>query len=357
MSATSKRLVSLALAAAAVVLLAGSLVVRARVRPAGTPPEAPAATVPVSTPAELGRLEVPCWSCRDASEWPVRSRVDLDLVAPLGEGSGNAAAFLRDFAKASGRRRAELERARAEMIDGPFDLGKVLPPEHPLLLEAEPWMDQATMRFYPALLALDGWSTEIPDLVFALDLAKSWVARGRATAGEAALADYRRVVRLGRLLRQEDVTVISDLVGLACLRLGLEAIYVEQRELRRFDGALVAAIALGELAPQRLLTSERMTRVDVSPFLSPDLRRLDLPAERLVPIVEMAEKDPDRRFRAEATLDLGIVAHLAAGGVRERALQVLEQLRTSGDEHIALLAEWSLTHPPGEEALRGLAAE
>lgn len=352
----SKRTLSVVLAAAVLVVLAGSVAVRARARLAGTASEAPAATVPAPSAVDLGRLEIPCWSCRDAKDWPVRSRVDLDQIAPLGNGAGNAAIFFRDFAKTSGRRQAELEKARATMLDGPEEGWKIFPPDHPLLVEAEPWTEQATMRFYPALLALDGWNTEIPDLIFALDLAKSWVARGRTKDGEAALEDYRRAVRLGRLLRQEDTTILGDLVGLACLRFGLEAIYDEQRERGDLAGALAAAVALGELAPQRLLTSERITRIDVSAFLSKDQKRLDLPATRLDTIVAMAESDPDRRFRGEATLDLGIVVHLGTVEARERATRVLEKLRADNDERIASLAAWSLAHPPTEEVLRDLSA-
>jgi len=346
MSNRPQRIVPVALAATLLVALAGSVIVRARARSAGAAPEAPSARIPVPAPLDLARLEIPCWSCREAQTWPVRSRVDLDLVAPLGDGSGNAALFFRDFAKASGRRRAELEAARAAMIAGPDDeASKVFPPDHPLMLEAEPWTEQATMRFYPELLPLAGWETEIPDLVFALELSRSWIARGRAAGGEAALEDYRRAVRLGRLLRQEDTTLIQDLVGLACLRLGLAAIY----DVRRADGdpagALVAAVALSELAPQRLMSSERVTRADLSPWLSDDRTRLEIPATRLDGLVAMAESDPDRRFRGEAILSLGVVAHLGTPEAGERARAVLESAASGADERLAALAAWSLAHP------------
>ena len=73
------------------------------------------------------------------------------------------------------------------------------------------------MRYYPDYLELDGYQTVVPNLLFQLNLAKSWVARGMAAEDlDAALEDYRRAMRLGRLLRQEDVTVIADLVGQAC---------------------------------------------------------------------------------------------------------------------------------------------
>ncbi|KAB2958000.1 MAG: hypothetical protein F9K18_12530 [Thermoanaerobaculia bacterium] len=352
MSDRSNRVFPVVVAAAVLVALAGSVVVRARARMGGAAPDAPAATVPAPKPIDAARLEIPCWSCRDAQDWPVRSRVDLDLIAPLGNGAGNAAVFFRDFAREDGRRRAELEAARAARIDGPEEGWKIYPPDHPLLLEAERWVDQATMRVYPELFALEGWNTRSLDFQLPLELARSWVARGRTRDGEAALEDFRRAVRLGRLLRQEDATILQDLLGLACLRFGLQAVYDEQRERGDLAGALVAAAALGELAPQRLLTAERVTRADVWSFLSMDRKRIDLPTVRLDKLVAMAESEPDRRFRGEATLQLGLVAHLGVGEARERARQVLERLRTGEDERVAALAAWSLAHPPSEEALR-----
>jgi hypothetical protein len=58
-------------------------------------------------------------------------------------------------------------------------------------------------------------------LLLAITLAKSWAARAE-TATEPALAkeDCRRAVRLGRLILQDDVTLIANRIGLACVRYG-----------------------------------------------------------------------------------------------------------------------------------------
>ena len=149
----------------------------------------------------------------------MRFRTDLDLLAPLGTGTANAAAWFKDFAKPDGSRRADAEAAMARRVQGPGELGEVLPGTDPLLLEAEPWCDQATMRFYPDFFPIKGYATQIPNLMLQLTFAKSWVARGMAASDPAkAMEDFRRAIRLGRLLRQEDATVIQDLVGLACIR-------------------------------------------------------------------------------------------------------------------------------------------
>ncbi|MEX1308981.1 MAG: hypothetical protein AB1Z65_01040, partial [Candidatus Sulfomarinibacteraceae bacterium] len=57
---------------------------------------------PRETPAS--DLEVPCWSCPSAKQWPIRFQTDLDLIAPLGDGPGNAAEFFALFEKERGPR-------------------------------------------------------------------------------------------------------------------------------------------------------------------------------------------------------------------------------------------------------------
>ena len=80
------------------------------------------------------------------------------------------------------------------------------------------------------------------------------------------MADFRRAIRLGRLLRQEDVTIIADLVGLACIRYGADGVYRVARSGGDLETALLASVVLGEVAPQRLLTSERITAGNLSSF-------------------------------------------------------------------------------------------
>jgi hypothetical protein len=321
-----------------------------------SPPVPPAAEVPVAAGFELADLEIPCWGCGESSEWPVRSVFDLDRIAPLGTGTGNAAVWLRDFAKVSGRRAGELEAVRARMRESANGKVKVLPGDDPFLLEAEPWADQATMRFYPELLAIEGIETEVPDLLIALSLAKSWVARGRATDdAQAAMDDFRRTIRWGRLLRQEDVTIIADLVGLACVRIGLEAVFERASAIGDAPLALAASIAVGEIAPQRLLTFERVHRVAISPGESSQPGSLDLTTEKFEALAAMAESEPDRRFRGEATIDLGLIVHLGAGEQQARAREILERLSGADDTIVVALARWALAHRPSAKALQILA--
>jgi hypothetical protein len=366
MSATPRHAARVVLAVALVLALAALLAVRltAQAGTAGPTPPArearhaplapPPATVPPPAPLPATPSELPCWACPEAQSWRLAFRTDLDLLAPLGTGPANAGLWFADFARNRGARWEEAEAASRRRVADP-KLGQVLPGDDPLLREAEPWVDQATMRFYPEILPLNGWQTPIPDMLLPLTLARSWIARGRAAPDSAtALADFRRAIRLGRLLRQEDVTLIADLVGIACIRMGAEAIY--ERAAR--DGndrlALVAALVSGEAAPQRLLSAARITEADVRPYGGKSLlgrARLDLPGEKLETLVSRATAGPDRRFRMEAMCTLALVQHLGRAEQRAKAGETLEALGRSEDPLVAAQAHYLLAWAPSEKEL------
>jgi hypothetical protein len=344
-NSTSKKLHVLA-AAAAVVILAGSLSARLIV-PSNPAPvhRAPRAVVPAPRALDVGSLEVPCWSCPAAKDWPVRFQTDLDLLAPLGTGSGNAAEWFALFAKEVGPRADEAQAAADARVDGPEWLGPVMPPDHPLLLEAEPWVDQATMAFYPEIFPLDGYDTRITNLLFALNLTRSWVARGLAASdSESAMADFRRAIRLGRLLRQEDVVVISDLVGLACIHIGARGVYERALADGDLETALLASVVLGEVAPQRLRTMELLTSTDLmdSVDIGPGGGvRLELRPGKLDALVERAESAVDRRFRLEAIIGLNIVRTIGRPQEQQTATDVLDRLAADTDPVVEDAARWS----------------
>ncbi len=330
--------ITVLLAASLVVVLAGFLVFQIGSRTASSERlAAPAAMVPQpAAVTSLELLEIPCWGCPEAREWPLRFRTDLDLLAPLGTGPANAAEWFAQFRKPDGERYSDAEKMMARRVEGPPRLKKVLPPDDPLLLEAEPWADQATMRFYPDVLPYEGVSTAYPNFLVLLSFARSWVARGLAADDyESGLTDCRRAVRLGRLLRQEDVITLADLIGLACIRAGAEGIYELAARHGDADLALVASIVLGEVAPQRLLTSERITRVELKPYASLDANGALVirPPDQLIDEAEnMARFDPDRRFRCESMIGLAVIRFFAPPEQRERATATFEELVADPDE-------------------------
>jgi hypothetical protein len=346
------------LAATVIVVLAGSL--GARLIASGSSrsaPRASRATVPAPAAFEAADLEVPCWSCPGAENWPIRFRTDLDLLAPLGNGTANAAEWFALFAKVGGPRGGEaVEASDARIEMHPEWVGKALPPDYPLLLEAEPWVDQATMTFYPEIFDLNGYATRITNLLFMLNLARSWVARGFAADDtEAAMADFRRAIRLGRLLRQEDVVVISDLVGLECIRLGTRGVYERALTDGNSDLALLASVVLGEVAPQKLGTKRLLTTTDLIDSFERDAEGeviFRLQPGKLDAVVEAAQNALDRRFRCEAVEGLNIIRSLGSPEDAGRAVEVIQELASDADEKVAIAARWSLAHPTSVDQLK-----
>jgi hypothetical protein len=371
MSASRSRSVRIAIIAAVgvVVVLAGALVARLLGHPGAAAyalQAPPAATVPAPHPCDLAKLELPCWGCPLVAEQSLRYRTDLDMLAPLGTGTANAATWFAAFAKPNGPRFAEAEAAMARRVGhGPLRMATsgldVLPPNDPLLAEAAPWCDQATMRFYPDVFPVRGGDTQLPNNLLTLNLARSWIARGHDAANfDDAMADFRRVIRLGRLLRQDDVVVIDDLLGSVYIRWGADEIYDRARQEGKTALALLAAVVAGEGAPQRYLTAARMTSIEIAPYLRETgggSYELQLPAGRYKAITEMATSSPDRRFRDEAILNLRFVAALGAGPMRTDAHALLEKLASGPDPIVAANTRWSLGTPVGERDVKGLLGE
>ncbi|MGD8439490.1 MAG: hypothetical protein PVG53_03070 [Holophagae bacterium] len=337
------------LAAAVVVVLGGLLGVRLIVGSApvalASPP--PAADVADPSSFDPAALEVPCWSCPSAKSWPVRFRTDLDRLAPLGDGPANAAEFFAAFEKHRGPRAADAEAMQNRRVERADDIGMVVAPDDALLLEAEPWVDQATMNFYPDVFPMEGAGTRITNLLVMLTMARSWTARGvDADDPERGLDDCRRAIRLGRLLRQDDVIIINDLVGLACIHIGTRGVYrIAQR-----DGdlglALLASVVLGEVAPQRMMTAKRISTVDLAPFIrrGDDGRyRLDVPDAQVDALVSLADEITERRFFGEVIMTGAVILNLGTPDQQHRVRAMLDELASRDDPIIADFAQWALT--------------
>jgi len=347
------------LAAAVIVVLAGFLGARLieRSRVASDPgPLAGKAVVPAVPVLDVSALEVPCWSCPFAKEWPVTFQTDLDLLAPLGTGEKNAGLWYKDFAKPDGPRFEEAVAMMDRRIDRGRDLGRVLVGDDPLLIEAEPWCDQATMHFYPDIFPLEGFSTRIPNLLVALTFARSWIARGLdAEDPQQGLEDCRRAIRLGRLLRLEDVTIISDLVGLACIHLGARGMYDISLQIGDLEMALLASVVIGEVAPQRQMTSERMTRFDFSPYIRKTEAgdyRFDMPDGALEKMLDGIDTWAERRFLGEAALVANISRFLGTEDQERIANEFLAGLSASDDPFLVEFAAWAMENELNESFMQ-----
>ncbi len=347
------------LAAAVIVVLAGFLGARliARSRVASDPgPLAGKAVVPPALALDISALEVPCWSCPSAKEWPVTFQTDLDILAPLGTGEQNAGLWFKDFAKPDGPRFEEAVAMMARRVDHAGDLGKILLCDDPLLIEAEPWCDQATMHFYPDIFPLEGFSTRIPNLVVALTFARSWIARGLDQEDpQRGIEDCRRAIRLGRLLRQEDVTIISDLVGLACIHIGARGMYDIALRAGDLEMALLASVVIGEVAPQRQMTSERVTRFDFSPYIRKTETgdyRVDMPDGVLEKALDGVDTWTERRFYGEAVLVANFTRFLGTEDQQRVANEFLAGLSASEDPFLVEFAAWAMENEPDEAFMK-----
>jgi serine/threonine protein kinase len=283
---------------------------------------------------------------------------DLDRIAPLGDGPDNAAEWFAEFVRPEGARyedwKAAIDRGANQKPGGQL----LLIPDDPLLAEAQRWVEQATMRFYPDVWQPDGFRTEFPNMLMIMQLARSWIARGDANDDDSgALEDYRRVIRLGRLLRQEDAFLFCDSVGMRCISWGLEAMERRLRKVEDERQADAAALALYDLKTQQVRSAMLYDSVDVAPYASISWFRvgLDVPDWKLTQIGEMAVSHPDRRFKAEAASSLCVIHWVGRKRQRNRAREFLDEVAGTGDP--VLVASASCSEDPYRAELVGVGSK
>jgi hypothetical protein len=358
---TTQRAFGVLVATALVLTLAGTLAVRVAARGENERPGvmavegsglAPApAAVPPPRHVRADDLPTPlCWSCSWNAYSTAEIRTDLDYLAPLGDGPDNAALWFRDFAYSDGLRLPDDYGARRVEREVNGRTAMALADDDPLVLEAEPWVDQARCSFYPDVWNFTGTTTAIPNLLFAVDLARTWVARGNsAEDGAVAREDYRRAIRLGRLLLQDDVTIIQDLVGMACIRVGAEALYEEAR--REGDAVMMAATALVLVDTDGMLALAA-SRTTISEGVLRGLRRgwlggwsLEVEDEQVEALAEQARKVSERRYRLEALIVLRLAYHLGTATQRDVAGGVLREFAEGNDAVLSGAARAALEEP------------
>ena len=239
--------------------------------------------------------------------------VDLDYLAPLGTGEQNAA---RPFAKAD----AEV----TTLIEGPD--GRVFRLDDPLLRAAEMAADQARMRFYPDIWPIAGLDTNIPSARYVVAAGRTFVMRAKsATSRDAAKADYRRTLRLGRLLWQEHATIYQDLLAIALIKMGATGLYEVARSEGDAATMAVAAIVQAEGTNFREAIRDRMTDVD-------RWKTAKITDEMVEKVAAIAKTAGYRPQRSEAAVMLWAISNIGSKTQRERAKMLLDELGAAGDE-------------------------
>ncbi len=201
-----------------------------------------------------------------------------------------------------------------------------------------------------------GASTGTPSLVVALTFARSWIARGLDQEDpQRGIEDCRRAIRLGRLLRQEDVTIISDLVGLACIHIGARGMYDIALRAGDLEMALLASVVIGEVVPQRQMTSERVTRFDFSPYIRKTETgdyRVDMPDGVLEKALDGVDTWTERRFYGEAVLVANFTRFLGTEDQQRVANEFLAGLSASEDPFLVEFAAWAMENEPDEAFMK-----
>ena len=196
----------------------------------------------------------------------------------------------------------------------------VLPPDDPLVREAEPWMNHAKCRFYSDEIAMQEQARKRPNLFMALTLGRSWVARG---ARNGNLDDLQRAMRLGRLLRQDDVTLDQDETALDLIDTAASAmngLAVSNRDSKR--SAQIGPVII-ECATLRLETFDR---------------QMLLNAGQIPRLSSFAKTAADRRFRLAAMRRLDSIS---AGANTDPQRQAFDAL---GHRSSQLDNVWTLSH-------------
>ncbi len=345
-------------AGAVILILAGTLAVRAFAPGTAASAAPPVGTVPQPLSLDLSELPAPyCWGCTQNQDVALKFQIDLDLLAPLGDGPANAANWFKDFAEGGSRfdpSRAADRKIEVEALGMDWT---VLPGDDPLLLEAEPWVDQATCRFYPDIWPVEGMETRIPQLLMMLDLARSWVVRGALSGDpESAHADYRRAIRLGRLLRQDDATLIQDLVAIAAVRIGAEGLYYQAREEGDATTMLLTSRVLADKDAMRQITARRITvferayRIDATtgqPVVEPSDKELES-------IVNLMHSLSDRRFLMEGLIALHAVMKLGPPEQAGKAREALAAFEGTNDPIVTGMLNYFREHPMTADSLKSM---
>lgn len=206
---------------------------------------------------------------------------------------------------------------------------------------------------YPDVLSIEGG--ELPYLPFFMRLGRTWLDRGdEAPDPRRALADYRRVVKLGRLLLQDDVTVIQDLVGLALIGLAAERLYDLAKHQKDATGMIVASLVMNDAAGIGSYTRTRMRNLSRPPVTSrpceswwPWSRRALFLGHELEAARKLATSSAERRMRLEALSSLRYIASAGGDEISSEARSVLSQVAKSDpDRLVRRLAKWHLERVP-----------
>ena len=134
--------------------------------------------------------------------------------------------------------------------------------------------------------------------------------------------------------------MIQDLIGIACLRLGLDALHDQAQRQGDAVGTTLYAVALADTAGNRHATAERLTVLRIQDAVRKTWRGLELSLDdhRVSDVLSMATGDPSRRFRIESLGVPWMVRNGGAADQRTKATKALDLLGADADPLVAAAA-------------------
>lgn len=198
----------------------------------------------------------------------------------------------------------------------------------------------------------------------AITAGMSWVARGWSRSDPAlAREDFRSAIRLGRLLRQESVTVIQELIGVALIRIGLEALWEDAQ--RSGDALEVAVIGMAHMNSQAIrwetTSRARLMGIDSDDFRDEGILRrvfgpsLHLSDEKFASMLETSSRGLERHFRFEAMVGLWAALNLGTRDQKAQAKAALDALAKESDPIVSGQAKWYLATKVDKKQLEDFA--
>lgn len=311
----------------------------------------PPARVPPPASFDLGAHELPV-AVRTDVMWRAKE-LDaklLDALAPLGTGGANAAAWWSEFVP--GRSRAsELAAARDREVESLVagEMLRRLPWSDPLVQEALTTADQARLSFVQEGLTLQRLPVSL-----LYSIADSWLVHGLEEPDPARANDsFRRVVRLGRLLLQDDGDPIQPLMGMSFVEHGLEGLYERARREGDRRTQFLATLALLDRERVYGWETSRLQQIALPGHvnLADPAARLAVSDETMGRLEGAFEHSTVRRWRLQSITAAQVAVVRGDAEAAARATSLLRRAAEDTDPLVAEAARRALAGEGAEQAV------
>ena len=317
----------------------------------------PPGRVPPPAAYDVGAHELPIAPTTDVM-WRAKQLDDylFDAIAPLGDGPANAAEWWRDFSELDGKRAKELDALRLREVRREVAGSSRLyfAWDDPFVQEARATADQARLSFFPGVWPHpDFWrKSEFPGLIM-ITTSTSWMVHGLESPDpRVAREDFRRMIRLGRLMLQDDASVLQHGIGMRILRDGLEALYDRARRDGDRPEQMLVALAILDRVQVAEWERGRFGQIELPGHvdLSDPSARLSISEDVMDTIEAAYSHSTARRWKLDALRALQVAMARGDAASASRAATLLRSAAESGDPMVASVARRALAGEGVEQA-------